>query len=322
MEVTDATGGGLSTGSLLWDGNNDYWKAGVKGSETQVPTLDASGSLVLEGSDIEGVLKVINTSNGRDTFRSMNAAGVRTANLGNDGSGHGLVIVRNSSGVIKNYIAGDGDSYFTGGNVGIGTSSPDQLLHLQSTSPFLSISHTDDNSTSGILFRRTDNNQNRGTRIYDIANDAMTFRVSTDGTGEDMRIDSSGNVGIGTDSPGAKLDVSGDIRATGDVVAFASSDERLKDNVELISNPIEKVKELRGVTWEWNEEASEAAKQTPNVGVIAQEVEKVLPELVHDRENGYKGVDYSKLTGLLIEVVKTQQEKIESLESRLDKLEN
>ena len=58
------------------------------------------------------------------------------------------------------------------------------------------------------------------------------------------------------------------------------------------------------------------------MGVIAQEVEKVLPELVHDRENGYKGVDYSKLTGLLIEVVKTQQEKIESLESRLDKLEN
>jgi len=132
-----------------------------------------------------------------------------------------------------------------------------------------------------------------------------------------------GTVGVGgAVSDGFELKVTGDIAATGDVVAFQSSDERLKDNIKLISNPIEKVKELRGVTWEWNEEASIAAKQTPNVGVIAQEVEKVLPELVHDRENGYKGVDYSKLTGLLIEVVKTQQEKIEILESRLDKLEN
>ena len=131
-----------------------------------------------------------------------------------------------------------------------------------------------------------------------------------------------GTVGVGgAVGDGFELKVTGDIAATGDVVAFQSSDERLKDNIKLISNPIEKVKELRGVTWEWNEEASIAAKQTPNVGVIAQEVEKVLPELVHDRENGYKGVDYSKLTGLLIEVVKTQQEKIESLESRLEKLE-
>jgi len=55
--------------------------------------------------------------------------------------------------------------------------------------------------------------------------------------------------------------------------------------------------------------------------VIAQDVEQVLPQLVHDRENGYKGVDYSKLTGLLIEVVKEQQERIEKLEERLTNLE-
>jgi hypothetical protein len=153
-----------------------------------------------------------------------------------------------------------------------------------------------------------------------LSGDTLSASVSGLGTSDDVQF---GTVGVGGAADGGyELKVSGDIGATGDIVAFASSDERLKDNIELISNPIEKVKELRGVTWEWNEEASEAAKQTPNVGVIAQEVEKVLPELVHDRENGYKGVDYSKLTGLLIEVVKTQQEKIESLESRLDKLEN
>ena len=347
LEVTDATGGGLSTGSLLWDGTNDYWKAGVKGSETQVPTLDGSGSLVLEGSDIEGVLKVKNTSNGRDTFRSMNAAGVRTSNLGNDASGHGLVIVRNSSGVVKNYIAGDGDSYFTAGNVGINTSTPGTKLEIKESSNgdgdavirLRGHGNNADNTVLGAIewWNADSSGDQPGVvaRVEAVSGNSnghmgeLVFKTH-DGTEggeasdpvERMRIDSTGNLGLGIDSPGAKLDVSGDIRATGDVVAFASSDERLKDNVELISNPIEKVKELRGVTWEWNEEASIAAKQTPNVGVIAQEVEKVLPELVHDRENGYKGVDYSKLTGLLIEVVKTQQEKIESLESRLDKLEN
>ena len=114
-----------------------------------------------------------------------------------------------------------------------------------------------------------------------------------------------------------ELKVTGDIGATGDIVAYVSSDERLKNNVEVISNPIEKVQSLRGVTWEWNELASDAAKQSPNVGVIAQEVEKVLPQLVHDRENGFKGVDYAKLTGLLIEAIKEQQKQIDELKSRL-----
>lgn len=125
-------------------------------------------------------------------------------------------------------------------------------------------------------------------------------------------------VGVGGASDATyELKVTGDIGATGDIVAYVSSDERLKNNVEVISNPIEKVQSLRGVTWEWNELASDAAKQSPNVGVIAQEVEKVLPQLVHDRENGFKGVDYAKLTGLLIEAIKEQQKQIDELKSRL-----
>jgi hypothetical protein len=116
----------------------------------------------------------------------------------------------------------------------------------------------------------------------------------------------TGGVGIG-----------GALNVGGDVVAYASSDERLKDNIELISNPIEKVQQLKGVTWEWNENADELQQSLPNVGVIAQDVEKVLPQLVHDRDSGYKGVDYAKLTGLLIEAIKEQQKQIDDLKSRL-----
>ncbi len=111
--------------------------------------------------------------------------------------------------------------------------------------------------------------------------------------------------------------ISGALNVGGDVVAYASSDERLKNNIEIISNPIEKVKQLKGVTWEWNENADELQQSLPNVGVIAQDVEKVLPQLVHDRENGYKGVDYAKLTGLLIEAIKEQQKQIEELKLKL-----
>ena len=111
--------------------------------------------------------------------------------------------------------------------------------------------------------------------------------------------------------------IAGALNVGGDVVAYASSDERLKDNIELISNPIEKVQSLKGVTWDWNSNADELQKTLPNVGVIAQDVEKVLPQLVIDRDNGFKGVDYAKLTGLLIEAIKDQQKQIDELKSKL-----
>jgi len=107
------------------------------------------------------------------------------------------------------------------------------------------------------------------------------------------------------------------VSATGDIIAYASSDRRLKDNIKNIENPIEKVQQLNGVTWEWNSNADELQQSLPTVGVIAQEVEEVLPQLVHNRENGYKGVDYAKLTGLLIEAIKEQQKQIDELKSKL-----
>jgi hypothetical protein len=112
--------------------------------------------------------------------------------------------------------------------------------------------------------------------------------------------------------------VSGALNVGGDVVAYASSDRRLKDNIQNIKNPIQKVQKLNGVTWDWNSNADELQQSLPNVGVIAQEVEEVLPQLVHDRENGFKAVDYARLTGLLIEAVKEQQTQIQELKEFLN----
>jgi hypothetical protein len=128
---------------------------------------------------------------------------------------------------------------------------------------------------------------------------------------------SSGEISIGQ-AVGTGDDVTfASVSATGDIVAYASSDERLKDNIEVISNPIEKVQQLKGVTWDWNDKASEIQHSLPNVGVIAQDVEKVLPQLVKDRDNGYKGVDYDKIVGLLIEAIKDQQTQIDELKSKI-----
>ena len=128
---------------------------------------------------------------------------------------------------------------------------------------------------------------------------------------------SSGEISIGQ-AVGTSDDVTfASVSATGDIVAYASSDERLKDNIEVISNPIEKVQQLKGVTWDWNDNADELQKSLPNVGVIAQDVEKVLPQVVKDRDNGFKGVDYDKIVGLLIEAIKDQQTQIDELKSKL-----
>jgi hypothetical protein len=65
-----------------------------------------------------------------------------------------------------------------------------------------------------------------------------------------------------------------------------------------------KIRQLRGVTWEWREEAPAEAKQQPGMGVIAQDVERVFPQLVETDEQGYKRVDYNGLIAPLIEAVK------------------
>ena len=107
------------------------------------------------------------------------------------------------------------------------------------------------------------------------------------------------------------LDVTGTIRATADVIAYHSSDYRLKDNVKQIENAMDKVSQIRGVEFDWNDK--QVVHEGRDIGVIAQEVEKVAPEIVATRDTGYKAVNYQKLTALLIEAVKELQEEIKEL---------
>jgi hypothetical protein len=124
------------------------------------------------------------------------------------------------------------------------------------------------------------------------------------------------SLGIGT-APDAtyELKIEGDVAASGDIVAYYTSDNRLKNNIQPIENALDKVNQLGGYTFDWNEELQKARKGH-DIGVMAQEVQSVLPEVVIERENGYLGVDYQKLVPVLIEAIKELTAKVELLENK------
>jgi hypothetical protein len=113
------------------------------------------------------------------------------------------------------------------------------------------------------------------------------------------------------------ITASAGIRAVGDIIAYYSSDERLKENITPIENALSKVELISGNTYDWKEGFENIHPHKGNdVGVIAQEIEKVLPQVVVNRENGYKAVDYEKIIPLLIESIKELSAKVKELENK------
>jgi hypothetical protein len=128
-----------------------------------------------------------------------------------------------------------------------------------------------------------------------------------------MMIESNGYVGIGTTSPSYPLHVVGDIYASGDLISF--SDARFKDNVVTMTNTVEKLQGLRGVTFN----RIDTGKK--HIGFIAQEVEAAFPELVSTDDQGYKSVAYGNATAVLVECIKELKATIDTLEHRIQQLE-
>jgi hypothetical protein len=129
---------------------------------------------------------------------------------------------------------------------------------------------------------------------------------------ECIRCLSSGNVGIGV-SPSYKLHVSGDIYATGDITAF--SDVKAKENLVEIPNALDKVKQLTGYTYDMP--AAERKKRY--TGLIAQDVQKVLPEAVNESGDGGLGIAYGNLAGILVQAIKEMEDKYENKIMDLEK---
>jgi hypothetical protein len=205
------------------------------------------------------------------------------------------------------------------GNVGIGTDDPERKLHIVGDNPRILVEGT---TTAGseINFEHTDDS---GTERWSLYKNGTTDDFHFYQGGNKVTIqNSTGNVGIGTTNPGShKLYVAGSAYASGGWQQ--SSDRRFKDNVEDIEGALDKVLELHGVTFRWKTEEykEKGFAEGRHYGVIAQEVEEVLPEVVKEGSEGDKGVSYTELIPILIESIKELKAENDELKRRIEALE-
>jgi hypothetical protein len=130
-----------------------------------------------------------------------------------------------------------------------------------------------------------------------------------------------GSFGVGTAASGT----TGEIRATNEVTAYFASDERLKENIVVIDDALGKLKQIRGVMYDWKDSHIQSRGglddyfvRKHDTGVIAQDVEKVLPEVIAERPDGTKAVRYEKLAGVIIQAINELADQVEEIKKRLD----
>jgi hypothetical protein len=172
--------------------------------------------------------------------------------------------------------------------------------------------------------------------VHTIVNSGITFAHSISGsatsattsgsatTANDLNISNNyriNSLGVGTAASGT----TGEIRATNEVTAYFASDERLKENIVIIDDALGKLKQIRGVMYDWKDSHIQSRGglddyfvRKHDTGVIAQDVEKVLPEVVAERPDGTKAVRYEKLAGIMIQAINELADRVEEIKKRLN----
>ena len=332
---------------------------GVSVTGEVVATANVSSSLVSTGSFGDGRF-ASRLSVGTQESPSLYDAGANTMLVSNAGGNAGITIRSSTSGggtlhfadgtsgnasyrgVIKYGHSDDDFTFFTAGSSRMKLDSSGVLKDMAgvsgsstSTGSFGRV-ETDGDAEFGnnVTINGTNATIANATNPHLFLNDTNAGAAIFQQSGNDTRIGSDSNTQVllvQNNATAVTIDTNKDaffvgnisgsvIRASGDIIAFNSSDERLKDNVTYIHKPIEKINQIGGYEFDWNEK--QQVYHGHDVGVLAQELEKVLPEAVKDRDSGYKGVQYDKIIPLLIEGIKELTKKTKKLEKEIKKLKH
>jgi len=228
-------------------------------------------------------------------------------------------------------------------NIGIGTTSPSTKLDVNGTFQATTVRATQGTGDGGFVLRQWTHASNYASlatngmqnQEYCVISDGTNTFVGA-GTGGALRLrgpanDSSPQIEINgslckVDTGDFKVEdgsiavgnitnstTDGRIDASNDVVAFSTSDIRLKDNIKTIDKALDKVNSIQGIEFDWIEKEEVHGNSGHDIGVIAQEIEKILPDVVTTRDSGYKAVKYEKIVPLLIEAIKDLSKQVDGL---------
>jgi hypothetical protein len=296
--------GGVGIGENLYVGGNTTYTGTVSIINTTQSTSTTTGSLTVSGG--VGIVK------------NLNVGGILTVT--------GLLDANNGATIdnVQIGVTGDNEIDTSTGNLTIdsagGTTTIDDNVSITGIATVTGLLDANGGaSIDNIQIGITGDNEidtSTGNLTIDSAGGTTTLddNVSVTGTlSVSSTLSVNGNSTLGNDSSDITT-VNGELRVTQDITAFYTSDQRLKDNVIAIEDPLAKVLSISGNTYTWNEKSG---KEGNDVGVIAQEILEVLPEAVTTRDNGYLAVDYHKIVPLLVEAIKELSAKVENLEQKL-----
>jgi hypothetical protein len=291
------------------------------GKTTGTGTITLGNSTVSQNISIGSGATTVTNAATIDIGSNLASGGVKTVNIcaGSGNSGSRYVNINSS-------LQSTGQNYLNGATKIRRTSGVPLIVESTSTSTNTTqqgLQLLNTNTTS--FFRFGNFSSLAQVQSYHGSGSGASIQFLYGSNGEKHRLDASGKFGIGVSSPLEALHVNGNIIATGNVTAYYS-DERLKDFKGAIPDALDKVNKLTGYYYKPNALAHSLGVDNTEleVGVSAQEVEEVLPEIVTKSAVGqdefgedYKSVSYDKLTPLLIEAVKELTQKVAYLESKI-----
>lgn len=226
--------------------------------------------------------------------------------------------------LVNSSITLDGNTVALGGSltIGAGLKSADNIWTGIQTFRDNKFVITDDSDNTKVLNLQLSNIATGTTRTLTIPNDSGTIALGQPVlTTSNVVFANAQNTSLGVGTPASGT--AGEIRATGNVFAYYTSDRNLKENITTIQGALQKIDQIRGVIFDWKDEEIEKRGgedgyfiRKNDIGVIAQEVEEVLPQIVGTNTDGYKAVKYELIVPLLIQAIKELKTELDALKTK------